>query len=53
VLRTAAAVTSVLLVYGAGNLAWRNSEIAIALAGVAAGGAWIILRRRAQAVASA
>lgn len=51
VLRTAAAVTSVLLVYGAGNLAWRNASIALALAAVAAAAIWLVLRRRARASA--
>lgn len=48
VLRTAAAVTSVLLVYGASNLAWRNNAVALAVAAVAAAGVWIILRSRAR-----
>lgn len=43
-LRRAAAVTSVLLVYGAGNLAWRNDAVALALAAVAAAGVWLALR---------
>lgn len=47
-LRRAAAVTSVLLVYGAGNLAWRNDAVALALAAVAAAGVWLILRARAR-----
>lgn len=50
ILRTAAAVTSVLLVYGASNLAWRNNAVALAVAAVAAASVWIILRRRAHAV---
>lgn len=33
----AAAVVSVLLVYGAGNLAWRNDAVALGVAGLAAG----------------
>ncbi len=60
VLRAAAAVTSVLLAYGAGNLAWRNGQndgggqyIAIALAGVAAIVVWIILRRHAARASAA
>lgn len=44
-LRTAAIVTSVLLVYGAGNLAWRNDAVALALAAVAAALVWLVLRR--------
>ena len=48
-LRAAAAVTSVLLVYGAGNLAWRNDAVALALAAVAAAGVWLVLRRRRPA----
>lgn len=45
-LRAAAAVTSVLLVYGAGNLAWRNDALALALAAVAAAAVWLVLRTR-------
>ena len=45
-LRRAAAVTSVMLVYGAGNLAWRNDAVALALAAVAAAGVWLVLRWR-------
>lgn len=37
VMRWAAAVTTVLLIYGAGNLAWRNDAVALALAAIAAG----------------
>lgn len=40
--RTAAVVTAVLLVYGAGNLAWRN-EPALALAAGAAAAMWLIM----------
>lgn len=39
--RVAAVVTAVLLVYGAGNLAWRNDALALALAALAAGGFWL------------
>lgn len=49
VLRVGAAVTSVLLVYGAGNLAWRNDAVALALAAVAAGLVWLVLRSRERA----
>ena len=45
VMPTAAIVTSVLLVYGAGNLAWRNDAVALALAAVAAALVWLVLRR--------
>lgn len=50
-LRLAAIVTAVLLVYGAGNLAWRNDAVALALAAVAAAGIWLVLRplRRREA----
>ncbi|MBK8461677.1 MAG: polyprenol phosphomannose-dependent alpha 1,6 mannosyltransferase MptB [Nigerium sp.] len=41
-LRVAAGVTSVLLVYGAGNLAWRNDAVALALAAVAGAGGWLV-----------
>ena len=44
--RIAAAVVAVLLVYGAGNLAWRNDALALALAALAA--AVIVLYRRHQ-----
>lgn len=44
VIRWAAAVTGVLMVYGAGNLAWRNDALALALAALAA--AAIYLRYR-------
>lgn len=47
-LRAAAALTSVLLVYGAGNLAWRNDAVALALAALAAGSVWLVLRARAR-----
>lgn len=49
VLRVGAAVTSVLLVYGAGNLAWRNDAVALALAAVAAALVWLVLRARDRA----
>ncbi len=52
-LRVAAAVTSVLLVYGAGNLAWRNSAVALALAAVAAAAVWLVMRRRSRRDAAA
>ncbi len=48
VLRIAGIVTSVLLVYGAGNLAWRNAAIALALAAVAAALIGLVLWRRAR-----
>ena len=48
VLRVAGIVTSVLLVYGAGNLAWRNAAIALALAAVAAALIGLVLWRRAR-----
>lgn len=51
--QVAAWVTAVLLVYGAGNLAWRNDAVALALASVAAASIWLFLRyrtRRARAV---
>lgn len=44
--RIAGAVVSVLLVYGAGNLAWRNDVVALALAALV--GALIVLARRRQ-----
>lgn len=47
VIRVAATVVAVLLVYGAGNLAWRNDAVALALAALAA--ASIALYRRRQA----
>lgn len=47
-LRRAAAVTSVMLVYGAGNLAWRNDAVALVLAAVAAALVWLVLRARAR-----
>ena len=50
-LRVAAGATSVLLVYGAGNRAWRNDAVALALAAVAAAGGWLITtagRRRSD-----
>ena len=43
--RVAAAVTSVLLVFGAANLAWRNDAVALALAAVAAGAIYLYRRR--------
>ncbi|MFP5416989.1 MAG: polyprenol phosphomannose-dependent alpha 1,6 mannosyltransferase MptB [Actinomycetes bacterium] len=49
-LRAAAAVTSVLLVYGAANLAWRNNAVALALAAMAAASVWLVLRRSRPAV---
>ncbi|WP_052462160.1 polyprenol phosphomannose-dependent alpha 1,6 mannosyltransferase MptB [Nigerium massiliense] len=42
--KVAAGVTSVLLVYGAGNLAWRNDAVALAFAALAAAG--IVIDRR-------
>ncbi len=51
-LRAAAVLTSVLLVYGAGNLAWRNDAVALALAAVAATGVWLVLRRRRPSAAA-
>ena len=48
-LRSAAVLTSVLLVYGAGNLAWRNDAVALALAALAAAAVWLVLRRRSPA----
>ena len=45
-LRTAAVATSILLVYGAGNLAWRNDAVALALAAMATALVWLVLRRR-------
>ncbi len=47
-LRTAAILTSVLLVYGAGNLAWRNDAVALALAALAAALVWLVMRRRSR-----
>jgi len=47
--RIAANVTAVLLVYGAGNLAWRNDALALALAGLAAAVLWLIVRSRTRA----
>lgn len=47
-LRAAAIVTSVLLVYGAGNLAWRNDAVALAQAAVAATLVWLVLRSRSR-----
>lgn len=47
-LRAAAAMTSVLLVYGAANLAWRNDAVALALAAIAAASMWLVLRARAR-----
>ena len=44
----AAVVTAVLLVYGAGNLAWRNDAVALALAALAAAGIWLVGRRSPQ-----
>lgn len=44
--RTAAALTTILLVYDAGNLAWRNDLVGLALAALA--GASIVLYRRRQ-----
>lgn len=49
--RVAAVVTAVTLVYGAGNLAWRNDAVALAFAALAAAGLWLVVRaqqRRAQ-----
>ncbi|MFT3875658.1 MAG: polyprenol phosphomannose-dependent alpha 1,6 mannosyltransferase MptB [Propioniciclava sp.] len=43
-LRVAAGLTSVLLVYGAGNLAWRNDAVSLALAAVAAASGWLLSR---------
>lgn len=43
--RVAAVVTAVLLVYGAGNLAWRNDAVALALAALAAAVLWFVARR--------
>lgn len=42
--RVAAVVTAVLLVYGAGNLAWRNDAVALALAALAAAVIWLVRR---------
>ena len=42
--RIAGAVTTVLLVYGAGNLAWRNDAVALALAAIAAALVWWVWR---------
>lgn len=42
--RVAAVVTAVLLVYGAGNLAWRNDAVALALAALAAASIWLYRR---------
>lgn len=39
--RVAVMVTSVMLVYGAGNLAWRNDALALALAGLAGAVLWL------------
>ena len=44
VARVAAVVTAVLLVYGAGNLAWRNDAVALALAALAAASIWLVRR---------
>lgn len=53
--RGAAIVTGVTLVYGAGNLAWRNDAVALAFAAVAAAGVWLAVRaqRRRQRQGSA
>ncbi len=47
-LRVAAAATSVLLVYGASNLAWRNDAVALALAAVVTSGGWLITTARGR-----
>lgn len=39
--RVAAVVTAVLLVYGAGNLAWRNDAVALGLAALSAASIWL------------
>ena len=44
--RAAAVVTAILLIYDAGNLAWRNEMVGLALAALTAGG--IVLYRRRQ-----
>ena len=44
--RTAAALTSILLVYDAGNLAWRNDLVGLALAALAGGVIVLYWRRR-------
>ncbi|MDN5571338.1 MAG: polyprenol phosphomannose-dependent alpha 1,6 mannosyltransferase MptB [Propionibacteriaceae bacterium] len=42
--RVAAVVTAITLVYGAGNLAWRNDAVALALAALASLGVWFVIR---------
>ncbi len=46
--QVAGAVTAVLLVYGAGNLAWRNDAVALALAAIAAASMWLFVRSRTR-----
>ena len=48
VVRVAATVVAVLLVYGAANLAWRNDAVALALAALAAASIYLYRRRQAR-----
>ena len=46
--RAAVVVTVITLVYGAGNLAWRNDAVALALAALAATAIWFVVRRYSE-----